>query len=125
MKKLKTLITCVLAIGVIAASSISSLAVSSVNFHLYYTNVIYANSLVSRTTKIEGDSLKYFAKCTDSYNRGQLGVYIQGTSKYTLDKGTSKIIKRNNPTAGNISVEATLLRVRSGAASVDGYVEKR
>lgn len=125
MKKLKVLITCLLAVGVLATSSLTSLAATKVEFYLYYTNVIYANSVLSRSKSIDGTSKRYYAKCTDSYNKGLMRFHVPGATDYTLDENQSHIFTRSLKTSGKISVKASLVRPPSGAATVEGYIEKK
>lgn len=125
MKKIKILVTCALAVGVIAASSLTSLAaITKVTYNLYYTGTS-VGSVLYRESTISANSKKYYAKCTDSYNKGQIQIHVPGATDYTLDKNQSHNFTRSSSSSGNMTVSGSLIRSSSGSCSVAGYVEKK
>lgn len=125
MKKIKVLVTCALAVGVLSAISLTSLAaITKVNFNLYYTGTS-VGSVLYRESAISANSKKYYAKCTDVYNKGQIQIHVPGATDYTLDKNQSHIFIRQSSTSGNMTVSGSLIRSASGSCSAAGYVEKK
>ena len=123
MKKIKVLVTCALAVGVIAASSLTSLAATSVNFKLYYTGTS-VGSVLSRTYQIDGSSKKYKATCSSSSNGASIKFSMPGASDLTIDqKSGTQTIVRSYSANGNTTVKGSILH-GSSSCGVEANVKK-
>ena len=123
MKKLKVLATCALAVGVLSAISLTSLAATSASFNLYYTGTS-VGSVLSRTYTIDGSSKKYKATCTSSSNGASIKFSMPGASDLTLDQNSgTQYIVRSYSASGNTTVKGSILH-GSSSCGVIGNVKK-
>ena len=123
MKKIKVLVTCALAVGVLSAISLTSLAATSVNFNLYYTGTS-VGSVLSRTSTIDGSSKKYKATCSSSSNGCSIKYSMPGASDLTIDQNSgTQYIVRSYCANGNTTVKGSILHGKS-SGGVIGNVKK-
>lgn len=119
MKKIKVLVTCALAVGVIAASSLTSLAATKVNFNLYYTGTNVGSQLNS-TYLIDGRSKTYKANCTSSSNDTAIRFTMpKAKATLTIDEtsGTQPLLRRSKDD-GNTTVTGSIQYINGKSGGV-------
>lgn len=119
MKKIKILVTCALAVGVLSAISLTSVAATKVNFSLYYTGT-NVGSVLNRTYTIDGTSKTYRANCSSSSNGTSIRFTMPGGKKtLTIDQtsGTQNF-GRNYKDDGDTTVSGSIKYVNGRSGGV-------
>lgn len=124
MKKLKVLATCALAVGVIAASSLTSLAAANkVNYNLYYTGTS-VGSILNRTYQIDATGTRYKVQLESTSNNCQLYVVTSGGEGATVGKNAkTDYIYRTASPSGHMPVTGSIIH-KSKSGGVTGYCQK-
>ena len=122
MKKIKTIVACSLAVCVLSAISLTSLAVASkVKYDLYYTGTS-VGSILNRTYKINGYASRYKVYLVSTSHKCGLNVSIKSDSVSVYDRKTVVYIKRHYSSDSSIEAKGSIIHGEQ-SGGVIGYCE--